>query len=118
MRVAILVLATGCLAAPITVTPEMRTDIVARMTSAQNAITACYAQALDPKHPVEGTMVLAFATQPGTGQFTSIRVTQDQLGDPRVERCVVQEVGKLRLAQPPGIRLAINYYPVHFTIAK
>jgi hypothetical protein len=92
---------------------DTRADITARMTSAQPPIAACYHAGLQANHRMTGTMVLAFAAAPGTGQFQDITITRDDLGDPGVRKCVVDEIGKLKLDKPQATRLSISY-PIHF----
>lgn len=93
--------------------PETRADIAARMTSAQQPLSACYQAGLKTNRRLAGTMVLAFAAAPDTGQFQDIQVARDELGDPLVRQCVIEEVGKLKLAKPQATRLSISY-PIHF----
>jgi hypothetical protein len=92
---------------------DTRADISARMTSAQSPIAACYHAGLKTNRKLVGTIVVAFAAAPDTGQFTDIQVTRDELGDPGVRQCVIEAVGKLKLARPQATRLAISY-PIHF----
>jgi hypothetical protein len=92
---------------------DTRADITARMTSAQQPIGACYHAGLKANRKLTGTMVVAFAAAPNTGQFTDIQVTRDDLGDPGIRQCVIDAVGKLKLAKPQATRLSISY-PIHF----
>jgi hypothetical protein len=92
---------------------DTRADISARMTSAQQPIAACYHAGLKTNRKLGGTMVVAFAAAPDTGQFQDIQVTRDELGDPGVRQCVIDAVGKLKLARPQATRLSISY-PIHF----
>lgn len=113
---ACLFLLLGACAVTAQVGQATRDDITARMQSAQTPIAACYASVLDPSHPVQGTMYVAFTTF-STGEFTGVRVTSDQLGDRRIEQCVVAAVSRLRLAQATGTTMTVSY-PIHFSIAK
>ena len=92
---------------------DVRSDITARMTSAQQPLAACYQTGLKANRRLTGTMVLAFAAAPDTGQFQDISVARDDLGDTGVRTCVIDAVGKLKLAQPQATRLSISY-PIHF----
>ena len=92
---------------------DTRADITARMTSAQHPFAACYHAGLKTNRKLTGTMVIVFAAAPDTGQFQDIQVTRDELGDPLVRQCVIEEVGKLKLAKPQATRLSISY-PIHF----
>ncbi len=97
---------------------DVRTDISARMASAQQPIAACYADALKSNRKLKGTMVLAFATAPSTGAFTEIAVQRDDLGDPTLQQCVVGEVGKLKLDKPQSTRVSVSAYPINFAPTK
>ncbi len=88
-------------------------DITAQMTSAQPPLAACYGTGLKANRKLTGTIVVAFAAAPNTGQFTDIQVTRDEVGDPAVRQCVIGELGKLKLAKPQATRLSISY-PIHF----
>lgn len=92
---------------------ETRADITARMTSAQEPLQACYQAALKSNRRLAGMMVLSFVAAPETGQFQEILVTRDELRDPAVRQCVVNEVGKLKLEKPQASRVAVSY-PIHF----
>ena len=48
-----------------------------------------------------------------TGQFQEITVTHDELRDPGVRRCVIDELAKLKLEKPQSARVSISY-PIHF----
>ena len=97
---------------------DVRTDISARMASAQPPIAACYEAALKGNRKLKGTMVLAFATAPSTGAFTDIAVQRDDLGDQTLQKCVVDEVGKLKLDKPQSTRVSIGAYPINFAPTK
>lgn len=92
---------------------DTRADITARMTSAQQPLESCYKAALKTSRKLKGMMVLAFVAVPETGQFQEITVTRDELNDPGVRKCVLDEVGKLKLEKPQGSRVSISY-PIHF----
>jgi hypothetical protein len=93
---------------------DVRTDISAQMTTAQQPIAACYKDALKGNRKLKGTMVLTFAAAPSTGAFTDITVARDDLGDSTLQQCVVGEVGKLKLAKPQSTRIAVSGYPLDF----
>jgi hypothetical protein len=105
------ILAPGCGGAGLGA--DTRADITARMTSAQQPLAACYHTGLKTNRRLGGTMVVAFAAAPSTGQFTDIQVTRDELGDPAIRQCVVEELGKLKLAKPQATRVSVSY-PIHF----
>src|SRR5262249_34899170 len=93
--------------------PEVRADISTQMTSAQQPISTCYQAGLKTNRKLAGTMVLAFAAAPDTGQFQDIQVARDDLGDPLVRHCVLETPGKPTRAKPPATRLSIQS-PIHF----
>ncbi len=93
---------------------DVRTDISARMTSAQTPISACYTDALKSDRHIQGMLVLQFAAAPTTGQFTDITVTHDELKNPGLDKCVIDEVGKLKLDKPQKTRVSVPSYPIHF----
>ena len=92
---------------------DTRADITARMTSVQQPIAGCYQAALKTNRKLQGTIVLAFAAAPTTGQFQDVTVTRDELGDPAVRQCVIDAIGKLKLDKPQASRVSITY-PIHF----
>jgi hypothetical protein len=92
---------------------DTRADITARMTSAQQPLASCYQAALKTNRKLQGMLVLAFVAAPDTGQFQEIIVTHDELNDPGVRRCVLDEVGKLKLERPQAARVSISY-PIRF----
>ncbi|HEU4734162.1 MAG TPA: AgmX/PglI C-terminal domain-containing protein [Kofleriaceae bacterium] len=92
---------------------DTRADITARMMSAQPPLQACYASALKSNRKLRGMMVLSFVAAPETGQFQEILVTHDELNDPGIRKCVVDEVGKLKLEKPQASRVSISY-PIQF----
>jgi len=96
---------------------DTRADITARMTTAQQPLEGCYQAALKANRKLKGTIVLAFVAAPQTGQFQEVTVTQDELGDPGVRQCVIDEVGKLKLEKPQASRVSISY-PIHFAPNK
>jgi hypothetical protein len=106
-----LVLAAGC--GGTGMGADTRADITARMTSAQQPLESCYKAALQNNHKLKGTMVLTFVAAPKTGEFQEITVTRDEVGDPGVRKCVLDEVAKLKLEKPQGSRVSISY-PIHF----
>jgi len=92
---------------------DTRADITARMTSVQQPLAACYHAGLATNRKLAGMMVVSFVAAPQTGQFQEITVTHDELGDPDVRKCVLDEIGKLKLEKPQSARVSISY-PIHF----
>lgn len=91
----------------------VRTDITARMQTIQQPVQMCYAVALERNRKLKGLMVLSFRAAPSTGQFDQITVTRDEIGDETVKKCVVDEVGKLKLATPQKTAVTVSY-PIEF----
>ncbi|HEX7838019.1 MAG TPA: AgmX/PglI C-terminal domain-containing protein [Kofleriaceae bacterium] len=92
---------------------DTRADITARMTSAQQPLAACYHAGLAANRKLTGMMVVSFVAAPQTGQFQEITITRDDLNDPGVRKCVVDEIAKLKLEKPQSARVSISY-PIHF----
>ena len=67
--------------------PKIRTDIGAKLASAQTPIQACYQKSLFTNRKLRGMYVVQFAAAADTGQFHEItlrraeRDTQDRIGD-------------------------------------
>lgn len=97
---------------------DVRTDVAARMATAQQPISSCYADALKSNRKLRGMIVLTFAAAPSTGEFTDIVIQHDELGDQNLQRCVVTEVAKLKLQKPQSTRIAVSSYPLHFEPTK
>lgn len=91
----------------------VRTDITARMQTIQSPIQMCYAVALERNRKLRGMMVLSFRAAPNTGQFDQITVTRDEIADEQVKKCVLDEVGKLKLATPQKTAVTVSY-PIDF----
>jgi hypothetical protein len=96
---------------------DTRADITGRMTTLQQPLESCYQAALKTNRKLQGMMVLAFVAAPQTGQFQDITVTRDELNDPGMRKCVVDEVGKLKLEKPQAARVSISY-PIRFAPNK
>jgi len=92
---------------------DTRADITARMISAQHPLESCYQAALKTNRKLQGMIVLAFVAAPDTGQFQDITVTRDEINDLAVRKCVIDEVGKLKLEKPQAARVSITY-PIRF----
>jgi hypothetical protein len=92
---------------------ETRADITARMATAQQPLESCYQTALKQNRKLQGMMVLSFVAAPSTGEFRDITIVRDELNDPSVRKCVIDEVSKLKLEKPQGSRVSISY-PIRF----
>jgi hypothetical protein len=114
---AILIVAAALAGCVTAIGPGVRADMSAQLASAQPAIAQCYAQALQRRPDARGTLVIAFAAAPSTGQFGELAIVRDQLRDPALNQCVVGVVGQLRMAQPSANRI-LTSIPVHFEPAR
>src|SRR3954469_2149645 len=85
-----------------------RQDVTARMATIQQPLATCYEAALQRNRKLKGTMMVAFDTAPGTGKFTDIKVTRNELPDPELEACVKEQVGSLALAQPTKTKIGVE----------
>ena len=98
--------ATGCK----TGSPEVRNDIIAKMQSTKPALDACYQIALARNRHLAGGMVtVELIAEGGTGQFKNVLIRRDEVKDPAVRQCVINEVGKLKLGKPTQSNTQIPY---------
>ncbi len=97
--------------------PEVRADITARMQSIQEPLATCYAKALEANRKLRGVVVVDFTVKADTGEFTQLRVSRDEIGDPTVTQCVLEKMGTLKLATPQKTAVAASY-PVDFAPAN
>jgi hypothetical protein len=88
--------------------PETRADIAAQMKLAEAPIQECYAGALKQNRRIKGRISLRLFAEANTGQFKNISVLRDEPKDPAITRCVVGEIGKLKLSKPPGSSVQID----------
>jgi len=88
--------------------PETRADIAAQMKLAEAPIQACYAEALKRNRRARGVISLQLTAEASTGQFKNVSVLRDEPRDPEVTRCVVTEVGKLKLSKPTSSAVLID----------
>jgi hypothetical protein len=95
----------------------VRTDITARMQSAQAPIQQCYADALQRNRKLRGMMVVMFRAASGSGQFGDLTVARDEPGDLPLRQCVLGEIGKLKLATPQRTSIDVSY-PINFQPTK
>ena len=91
----------------------VRTDIAARMATIQAPVQKCYAAALERNRKLRGFMTVSFRAAPDTGQFDQIMVMRDEVGDPQVKTCVIEQVGKLKLETPQVTAVTVSY-PLEF----
>lgn len=91
----------------------VRADVAERMQTRADPIAACYQAALKRDRKLRGRMTVQATAEPRTGQFVDVQVVQDDLRDPDLTRCVVEQVATLELAQPQDAKVAITY-PLDF----
>ncbi len=94
--------------------PKIRTEIGAKITSAQAPIQACYQKSLFTNRKLRGMYVVQFAAAADTGQFQEITLRRDEPADPVLRFCVIQELAKLKLDKPPGKRIEVDSVPIKF----
>jgi hypothetical protein len=94
-----------------------RNDITARMQTVRDPIAACYETRLKANRRLAGTVEVSVVAEAKTGQFTSVRIERDDLGDPDLNDCIVAEVKKLKLDKPTKTQLTFRY-PLHFAPVK
>jgi len=92
---------------------ETRADVTKQMQIAQPPIQSCYAEALKKNRRLKGIVSLEFIAEPETGQFKNILIRRDELNDPTVRQCILDEVGKLKLDKPTKSAVSIPY-PIRF----
>lgn len=95
----------------------VRTDITARMQSAQTPIQQCYADALQRNRKLRGMMVVTFRAAPDSGAFENLTVARDEPADLTLRQCVLGEIGKLKLATPQRTGIDVSY-PINFQPTK
>ena len=88
--------------------PETRADITAQMKTAEDPIQACYADVLKKNRRVKGRISLRLVAEANSGQFKNISVLRDEPGEPEITKCVVAEIGKLKLSKPTSSQVQID----------
>jgi hypothetical protein len=88
--------------------PEAHADIAAQMRKAEGPIQACYADALKQNRRLRGRISTRLTAEGGTGQFKNVNVLRDEPADPELTRCVVTELGKLKLDKPTKTSLLVD----------
>ena len=96
---------------------EVRSDVSGQMETAQPDFTACYTAALGKSRKVRGMLVLSITAAAETGEFKNITVTRDELGDPDMKKCVIDEVAQLKLEKPQKTNITFSY-PLRFSPTK
>ena len=94
-------------------TPEVRSEIGAKLASTQTPIQQCYQRALTTNRKLRGMVVAQAAISP-QGQFGEVMLRRDEPADPVLRFCVVQEIAKLKLDKPTGSRVELESIPIKF----
>jgi hypothetical protein len=82
-------------------------QIVATMKKHSSEIRECYEHEVRLKPYLAGRVVLSFAVTP-TGAVGAVRVESSTLGDPVVEACMVDRLGRVLFPRPTGM-VTITY---------
>ncbi len=98
--------------------PKIRTEIGAKLASAQTPIQACYQRSLFTNRKLRGMYVAQLAVNAESGQFGEISLRRDEPADPVLRFCVIQELAKLKLDKPPGKRIELDSVPIKFEWAN
>lgn len=98
-------------------TPEVRSEISAKLASTQSPIQQCYQRQLATNRKLRGMVVAQAAIAPD-GQFGEVTLRRDEPADPVLRYCVVQEIAKLKLDKPTGERVVLESIPIKFEWAN
>jgi hypothetical protein len=97
---------TGCK----TGNPQQRNDIIAAMTSVKPTLDSCYQIALARNRKTNGGFItVELIAEAGSGQFKNVIIRRDEVQDPSVRMCVIQQVSQLKLPKPPDSNVQIPY---------
>jgi len=97
---------TGCK----TGSPESRNDIIAQMNTVKQPLDSCYQIALARNRKTLGGMItVELLAEAQTGQFKNVIIRRDEVQDPAVRMCVINEVSKLKLTKPQSTNTQIPY---------
>jgi hypothetical protein len=98
-------------------TPAVRTEISAKLASAQTPIQECYQRQLTTNRKLQGMVVAQAAILPD-GTFSEVTLRRDEPADPVLKFCVVSELAKLKLDKPTGDRVVLESIPIKFEWAN
>lgn len=93
--------------------PEVRSEISAKLATTQEPMQKCYARLLTTNRKLRGMVVAKAAILPD-GQFTEVTLRRDEPADPVLRYCVVQAIAQLRLDKAPGARIELDSVPIKF----
>jgi hypothetical protein len=91
-----------------------RKDIVATVGKSEDPLAACYKERLKANRKLKGTIHVHVVAEAKTGKFTQVTIRHDELGDPDLADCVVDELSKLALAEPAKSNIEFDY-PLAFS---
>lgn len=94
-------------------TPQVRSEISAKLASTQEPMQKCYARLLTTQRKLRGMVVVQAAITPD-GQFTEVTLRRDEPQDPVLRFCVVQAVAALKLDKGTGERIELESVPIKF----
>ncbi|HEU0029358.1 MAG TPA: hypothetical protein VFQ53_01910 [Kofleriaceae bacterium] len=90
--------------------PEVRNDIIAQMNTVKPALDSCYQVALARNRKTPGGFItVELIAEAQTGQFKNVLIRRDEVQDPAVRMCVINEVSRLKLAKPTSTNTQIPY---------
>lgn len=90
--------------------PQQRNDIIAAMTSIKEPLDSCYQIALARNRKTPGGFVtVELIAEASTGQFKNVLIRRDEVRDPAVRMCIIQQVSSLKLPKPPSSNVQIPY---------
>ena len=98
-------------------TPQVRSEIEAKLASTQTPIQECYQRQLTVNRKLVGMVVAQAAIQPD-GTFSEVTLRRDEPQDPVLKFCIVQEIAKLKLEKPTGERVVLESIPIKFEWAN
>jgi hypothetical protein len=100
----------GSLAACKTGNPQQRADIAATMGAVKQPLDDCYQMALARNRKLSGGFItVELIAEASTGQFKNVIVRRDEVKDPAVRMCVIQNVGAQKMKTPPDSNVTIPF---------
>ncbi|MEO8705339.1 MAG: AgmX/PglI C-terminal domain-containing protein [Kofleriaceae bacterium] len=90
--------------------PQQRNDIIAAIGGIKPPLDNCYQIALARNRKTAGGFItVELIAEAGTGQFKNVIIRRDEVRDPSVRMCVINEVSKIKLPKPPDSNVQIPY---------
>lgn len=106
------VLASGCAGSGFD--KAVRKDVESRMTTAQPKFGDCYTDALKRNRKATGTVVVSFVAKANSGKFEDVKVVRSDIGDPQLDKCVIDQISALTLEKPVKNQVLVEY-PIAFS---